>query len=322
MKASVLRFCGSALLVLGCASALAQGAAAPGYLLIVGYPKGGPTDLAANLVRDALAEELKQPVRVENVPGDAGVVGFHMAMAAAPDGRTLYLASSPTLTVAPHLQSAFKFNPSTDLTLLSMVMDFSLVLAVPTNSPYKTVQELLGAAKRASPPMPWGSSGVGGSPHLAGEMLKSLTGLTLDHHPFSGSGGSWAGMQAGSVAFMFDVTSTALKVFKSGAARPLAVTSQSRNRLLPDVPTMVESGVPMYMKPWIAVVGPPNMQATVSKQLIDAFTTILAKKSFRDQAEALGYDLVQGGPAALKSRIDGDLSLWQSVIRAGHIPKN
>lgn len=288
--------------------------------LLVGYAPGGPVDTTARVFAKYLGDRLGQTVVVENRAGASGMIASDATAKTAPDGYVLGFAASPTLTISPQVQRSKLFDPRTDFSLIGLVVDYTNVLMVGPDVPVKSVQELVSYSRQYPDKVSFGSAGVGASNHLSAELLKKETRAPMLHVPYRGNAPAMLDMVGGKITFMFDITSTAIPYIQSGKARPLAVTSRTRNAGMPDVPTMIEAGVPDYeVTGWYALVGPTKLPAAVEDRLKTALKEIGQDPQFRKLMTDGGYTLNVGDSAELKRRIDREYALWGDVIKAANI---
>ncbi|SDD89293.1 Tripartite-type tricarboxylate transporter, receptor component TctC [Cupriavidus sp. YR651] len=306
--------------------ALAQGMAwADGYpsrpvRLIVGYAPGGPVDTAARTYADYMGRVLKQPVVVDNRAGASGAIAADMTAKSTPDGYTLYFVASPTMTMTPLIQKSVNFNPLKDFSYVGLITDYTNVLVINKDFPAKNVQELVDYARKNPEGVAFGSAGVGASNHLSAELLAQMSGVKMLHVPYKGNAPAMADVMSGKVAFMFDITGTAIGHVQGGKVRALAVTSKARNAAMPTVPTMIESGLKDYdLTGWYALVGPPKLPADVVDRLVKAQKTVGADPAFQQKMTQVGYDLDVTGPKPLADRIERELNLWGGVVKAARI---
>lgn len=291
--------------------------------LIVGYAPGGPVDTTGRVFARFLGDELKQTVVIENKAGASGVIGADTTAKAAPDGYTLNFVASPSLTISPIVQRSKLFNPRTDFTLISPVVNFSNVLLIGPQIPAKSVSELVDYARKNPEKVSFGSAGFGGSNHLSAELLKQSTKTEMLHVPYKGNAPAMVDVLGGKVTFMFDITSTGKAFIDSGKARGLAVTSKQRNPSMPDIPTMIEAGIADYeVLGWFAVVGPKNIPQPIVSKLTSAVEAVKRNPDFIKAMEAGGYSLDQGNAKALSATIDRDYKMWEDVITKGNIYSN
>lgn len=314
------------IMLAGVVLALAHGAAfADGYpsrpiKLLVGYAPGGPVDTAARIYADYLGRVLKQPVVVDNRAGASGAIAAGMTASSKPDGYTLYFVASPTMTMTPLVQKSVNFNPTRDFSYVGLVTDYTNVLLINKDFPAKNVDELVSYARKHPGEVSFGSAGVGASNHLSAELLAQMTGVKMLHVPYKGNAPAMTDVISGKVTFMFDITGTAIGHVQGGKVRALAVTSKQRNAAMPNVPTMIESGLKQYeLTGWYAVVGPAGMPADVVDHLVKAQQTVGQDPAFRERMTQGGYDLNITGPAPLAERIKKELVLWGNVVKTAKI---
>ncbi|MBO4123675.1 tripartite tricarboxylate transporter substrate binding protein [Cupriavidus gilardii] len=288
--------------------------------LIVGYTPGGPVDTAARIYADYLGRVLKQPVVVDNRAGASGAIAAELTAKAPPDGYTLYFVASPTMTMTPLIQKAVNFNPTRDFSYIGLITDYTNVLLINKDFPARTVGELVEYARKHPQGVAFGSAGVGASNHLSAELLAQMSGVKMLHVPYKGNSPAMTDVISGKIAFMFDITGTAIGHIQGGKVRPLAVTSKERNAALPNVPTMVESGLKDYaVTGWYALIGPPKLPAEVIDTLVKAQQTVGDDPAFRQRMTQGGYDLNITGPKPLGERIERELKLWGGVVKTAKI---
>ncbi|MCX7153794.1 MAG: tripartite tricarboxylate transporter substrate-binding protein, partial [Proteobacteria bacterium] len=209
---------------------------------IIPYAAGGSADLRARQIATRLADMWGQPVVVENKAGAGGVLGTDLVAKAASDGYTIGMGNFAPLAINPTLMKSLPYNVARDFAPVTLIERGPLVLMVNPATPAKSVKELIALAK-AKPGMGFASSGNGGSHHLSGEMFKAMAGIEIQHVPYKGGAPAASDLMGGHVDMMFELTYAALPAIKGGKLRPLAVTSSERLSVLPDVPTMIESGM-------------------------------------------------------------------------------
>jgi tripartite-type tricarboxylate transporter receptor subunit TctC len=283
--------------------------------LIVGYPPGGPVDTTGRVFARYLSDE--------NRAGASGVIGADVTAKATPDGYTLNFVASPSLTISPIVQRSKLFNPRTDFTLISPVVSYTNVLLIGPQIPAKNVGELVDYARQNPEKVSFGSAGFGGSNHLSAELLKQSTKTEMLHVPYKGNAPAMVDVMGGKVTFMFDITSTGKAFIDSGKARGLAVTSRQRNPSLPNIPTMIEAGIPDFeVVGWFAVIGPKSMPQPIVAKLTAAVEAVKRNPEFIKSIEAGGYLIDQGDAKALSATIDREYKMWEGVITKGNIYPN
>ena len=295
--------------------ALAQAPAAS-VRLLVGYAAGGPVDAMARIFAPALSRELGATVIVENKPGASGALAGELTSTAAADGATFWFAASPTVTIVPHIQKKLKFDAMRDLTPVAPLLTYANVLVVPQSSPLKSVADLLSQAKANPGKVFYGSAGVGASNHLSGELLAHQANVQLTHVPYKGNAPAMNDVIGGQLQMMFDIVGGAQKFITGGQVRALAVTSATRNPMLPDVPTMREAGMPGYeVVGWMAIYGPPRLPAAATDRMADATRKVLATADFQQRLAALGYSPWSGPAAELVAQATKERAMWGTVTK-------
>lgn len=289
--------------------------------LIVGYPAGGPVDATGRIFSRFLAEQLKGNVVVENKAGASGMIAADYTAKATPDGYTLNFVASPSMTITPVVQRSKLYDPRKDFTLIGGVVQYANVLLIGPQIPAKSVAELVAFAKANPDKVAFGSAGVGGSNHLSAELLRQSTGTEMLHVPYKGNSPAMMDVVSGKITFMFDIIGTGRNFIESGQARGLAVTSKTRNPSLPNVPTMIEAGIPGYeVVGWFAVIGPLKMPEPVVAKLRAALEAVRKNPDFRKAVEEVGYTVDDGvGAAELSDRIGREYVMWQGVVEKGNI---
>ncbi|MDO8693093.1 MAG: tripartite tricarboxylate transporter substrate binding protein [Sheuella sp.] len=287
--------------------------------LIVAFPPGGGTDIVARKVAQSLNTLWNQPVIVENKGGAGGTIGTAMAARSEPNGYTIMLATLGNMAINQHLYK-MDIDPAKDLTAITNVVGVDFVLLVNPNVPVKNVQELIALAKQKPGKLNYSSSGMGGAPHLAIELLMSMTGTKFTHVPYKGSGPSIADLVGGQVDFTMDSLVQSLPQIQSGRLKAIAVLGAKRSPLLPEVPTVAESGVPGYeFTNWFGLVAPaqtpPNVIAKLNKDVVH----VLAQSDLHTQLEKMGATVIANSPSQFEQQIKSDSLKWGKIIKDGNI---
>ena len=304
------------LLVLAGQAALAQTDAYPNrpVRLIVTVPPGGAADFIARLVGGKLADSIGQPVLVENRGGAGGTIAADAVAKAAPDGYTLLQNSITTHGVGPHLYARLPYDPVRDFAPVSGLAVLPLIMAVNSDLPSKSVQELIQYSKNNS--LNFASSGNGGAPHMAAELFKSVTGAPITHVPYKGSGPAVADLIGGRVQIMFDAAPSLIQHVRSGKLRVLAAASPQRNRLLPDVPTFAELGHPkIAVSLWYGLLAPAGTPRPVIDKLNREVLRALESPDVRDKLIAQGAEPMPGTPEAFASFMQEEMAKWAPVVK-------
>ena len=308
--------CGLLATTLTGTAALAQPAPGGTVRLLVGYAAGGPVDSMARIFAPALAKELGANVIVDNKPGASGALAGDLTASAAPDGATLWFAASPTVTIVPNIQKKIRFDAMRDLTPVAPLLSYANVLVVPQASPLRSLADLLALARAQPGKVFYGSAGVGASNHLSGELLAHQAGVQLVHVPYKGNAPAMNDVIGGQLQTMFDIVGGAQKYLAAGQVRALAVTSASRNPLLPDVPTMREAGLPGYeVVGWMALYGPAKLPPALVERVADATRKVLATADFQARLTALGYTAWAGSGAELAGLASKERAMWATVTK-------
>jgi tripartite-type tricarboxylate transporter receptor subunit TctC len=284
--------------------------------LLVGYSAGGPVDGGARLIAPLLSRELGVPVVVENKPGANATLAGDMVAKAGSDPSLLWFAASPTVTISPNVMRRMSFDPARDLKPLAPVVSYYNVLVINRDLPFKSFNDLIGYARANPGKVTYGSAGIGGSNHLCGELLALRTQTRMTHVPYKGNAPAMTDVIGGQLTMMFDIISTARPHIAGGRVRAIAVTSPQRNPSLPDVPTLIEAGVPDFdVGGWFAVYGPPGLADTAASRITEAIRRTLEQPEVRTRFDEMGYTLWTGDGAALSKRAASERAMWASVTR-------
>jgi tripartite-type tricarboxylate transporter receptor subunit TctC len=298
----------------------AQGYPSRPIQFVVPYPPGGGNDIFARFLAGPLHEALGQPVVVDNRAGAGGTIGTASVAKAAPDGHTLLLGSSGALAVAPSLIPKLSYDPLKDLAPITMLATVPNILAVHPSVPVHSVKQLIALAKADPGRLTFGSSGIGGSGHLAGELFNAMAGVKMTHIAYRGTGLSVNGLLSGEIAATFENMLTLLPHVKAGRIRALAVTSVRRAPAVPELPTIAESGLPGYSAgPWFAILTTGGTPAEVVNLLNREFLKILKRPDMVKVLSGRGAELVMGTPAELSEYLQAETSRWAKVIRDANI---
>ena len=288
--------------------------------VIVPFPPGGGTDIGARLVAQKLSLKWSQSVVVENRGGAAGLLGADAVAKAKPDGYTLLVGNVGTQSVNPALYAKMPYNPDTAFEPITMIAELPLVLLVTPSLPYQTVQELVAAAKAEPGKISYASSGAGGAPHLAAEILKSSAGIDLLHVPYKGGGPAVADLMAGHVNLLFATVLEGSGAVRSGKLRGLAVSSATRSLALPELPTVAESGVPGFdTGSWIGMLAPAGTAQTIIQKIAADIRTVLSQDDTRETLIKQGATPLIMTTEQFTARINLDRKRYGEVIKASGI---
>jgi tripartite-type tricarboxylate transporter receptor subunit TctC len=288
--------------------------------LVVPFPPGGITDVIARNLAHHAQEAMGQPMIVDNRAGGGGVIATDAVAKSAPDGYTILLAAIGQAVVNPYLLKKLPYDPKADITPVSLIAQGPNVLVVNASSPYKTLADLLAAAKKSPGVLSFGSYGNGSSPHLAAALLTERTGATFTHVPYKGAAPAMNDLLGGQTSFMFDSLITSMQHLKAGKLRALAVTSAKRNPLIPDVPTFAEAGVDDFtVLAWYGIFAqgktPPAVVNRLAKEIADFAQTPAIRKQFSDQ----GLELISNTPAEYTRFLASEDKKWGAVIKQANI---
>ncbi|MBU8540733.1 Bug family tripartite tricarboxylate transporter substrate binding protein [Falsiroseomonas tokyonensis] len=285
--------------------------------LIVGFAAGGGTDLTARTMQPKLQEALGGAnIVIENRPGAGGNLATEMAVRAAPDGYTLLMGTIGALAINPTIYSNLPFNPQTDLTPISMSGSILNVLVVPSDRPWRSVAELVAAAKARPETLTYGSSGVGGAGHLAGALLDQMAGIKTIHVPYRGGGPLMNDLAGAKIDFAFSTAPTAMPQVEGGRLRALAVPTLQRSELLPNVPTVAELLPGYEVGNWYALVGPRGLPPAVVEKLNAAMRQTLTDRTMIAHLARHGVDPLASTPEELGRFIRDETAKWAPIVRA------
>ena len=286
--------------------------------IIVPFPPGGGSDMVARIVSARLSESWKQPVLVDNRPGGNTIIAAEVAAKSPPDGYTLFVAIDSTLAMNQSLYSKLPYDPVASFTPVTQAITMPMVLAVHPGTPAKTVPELLALARERNGELAYAHGAL--PAQVAGEVFKSATGAKLLAVPYKGGAPAMTDTVGGTVPVIFDALGPAMSFVKSGKVRPLAVTSAQRNPLLPDVPTLAESGLPgVDLVTWIGFVVPAGVDPAIVQRLHDELARILQLPATREQLSAQGMTVVANTPAQFAQVIRDDTVKFGRIIKAAGI---
>jgi tripartite-type tricarboxylate transporter receptor subunit TctC len=302
-----------------CASCNAHGQTYPSKPIrfVVPFAAGGGSDLVARTVAAKITEALAQPVIVDNRAGAAGTIGADIAAKSPPDGHTLLLGSNGPLAINPSLYSKLPYDASRDFAPVSLVTVMPFLLVVHPSLPVKALKDLVALAKAKPGQLNYGSPGNGSTTHLANELLKSMTGMQIAHVPYKGVAPAATDLISGQVQMMSGDLSTLLPHVRSGRMRALAVTAARRSSLLPDMPTVSESGVPGYEATgWFGVLVPAGTPPAIVERLNAAIVKGLAMVDARERLATLGGEVGGGPPEHFSAHIRKEAAKWSKLIKA------
>jgi tripartite-type tricarboxylate transporter receptor subunit TctC len=311
----------AACLLLAPALAMAQAAyPAKPIRLIVPFTPGGVTDTSGRLIAEQLSKRLGQQVVIDNKPGASGNIGTQLVAAAEPDGYTLLLGFDGTMVINPHVFDKVPFNTVRDFAPVGKIGDAILILVANNNFPARNVRDTIALSKTQAGGLSFGTSGTGGTPHIAGELLKQRTGAVLVHVPYKGGGQAMTDVLGGSIPLVYTAIAGAVQHVKSGKLHALAVSSAQRATSLPDVPTFIESGVADFeINSWVGILAPAKTPRAIVARLNTELNAVLADPEVRERLNQLGIGATPGTPEKFGEEIARDLARYGSVVKAAGI---
>jgi tripartite-type tricarboxylate transporter receptor subunit TctC len=299
--------------------ALAQNYPTRPIRLVVASSPGGASDILGRMLAQKLSDEFGQQVVVDNRGGASGVIGTDIVAKAAPDGYTL-LIIQPSLTINPSMISKLPYDAVRDFAPVSLVVDAAQIMTVNPAVPAKNVKELIALAKTKPGTLMFGSPGVGTSPHLTAELFKLTAGVDMPQVPFKGSGMAYVSLISGEVSVAFSTVLSALPHVKSGKIRALGVTTLKRVAVVPDVPTIAESGLPGFeSSQWFGILAPARTPRPIVERLYQALLRVSNGPEVKERLTAEGVDVVNRKPDEFAAVIKRELTQWAKVIKAAGI---
>jgi tripartite-type tricarboxylate transporter receptor subunit TctC len=284
--------------------------------IIVPVPPGGGVDILARAVGQKLSESLKVPVIPENKPGASAAVGTDLLAKSAPDGYTVMMAYTAHAT-NPYLNPNLPYDTDRDFAAVAWVGYIPLVLVVHPSVPVHSVKELIALAKAKPGQLQFASGGAGAGAHLSGELFRSLAGVDVTHVPYKGNAPALVDLLGGQVTMMFDTVNTAMPHVKAGKLRLLATTTAQRSSMAPDVPTMIESGLPGFeVSAWYAVLAPAKTPRDVIARLNAEINKALADPEMKARFAAQGVEFVGGSSEQAEAFIRNEGARWRKIIKA------
>ena len=284
------------------------------------YSAGGNADQRSRQFARFLATALGQPVIVDDKPGAGGNIGTEAIARSKPDGYIIGMGNFAPLAVNPTMFPKMNFDPAKDLVPIALIEKGPLILMVPSDSPFRSVKDIIAAAKAKPGTLSFASGGLGGSHHLSAEMFKSISGLTMTHIPYKGGAPAATDLMGHQVDMMFEQMYAAAPSVKAGKLRGLAITSKTRSPLFPDMPTMAESGVAGFeVQNWQGLIGPAGMPPAIVKQLNELVNKGLADPTIREQMLGQGNELGGGTPEQFAAFIKTEAERWSKLVKDNDI---
>jgi tripartite-type tricarboxylate transporter receptor subunit TctC len=286
--------------------------------MIVPFPPGGSTDVLSRVIAERLSTALGQTVVIENRPGSAGNVGVNAIARAEPDGYTIGVSTIGPLSAHVELYRSLPFNPRTDFTYLADIYEIPNVFVLNPQNPVRTVQEFIAWAKEKGPgKVSYGTPGIGTTAHLSTEFFSRKVGIQLLHVPYRTGAVAVQDLIAGRIDMMFDNLPTIIGQIQGKAIKPIAVSTARRWPGLPDVPTMIESGIPDFdVTSWSGMLAPKGIPDAIAQRLTAELIKMGEDPAFVQRFQEMGAIATMKGPEALKARVEAEIPRWAEVVRA------
>jgi tripartite-type tricarboxylate transporter receptor subunit TctC len=305
----------------GVQAAQGQGAAAPAdypskpIRFLVGFPPGGGNDLVARMAGQKLSERFGRPVVIDNRPGAGGNLAAELVAKAPPDGYSILMISA-SHPIQGLLKKNLPYDPIRDFSGIAQLVAYRSVLVVNPGLQATSVRDLVALAKAKPGTLNFASAGNGSASHLTGELFKVAAGVNLTHVPYKGTGQAITDLMGGRVQVMFTPIAPVVPQIQSGRLRGVAVTSRTRSRILPDLPTVAEAGVPGYdVVSWFGIVGPPALPAGIAGRLNTAVKQAMESPDIRDQLAAEDMEFVSRTPGEFDALRRAEVAKWTKVIK-------
>jgi len=291
--------------------------------IIVPFPPGGSTDQMARAIAPKLQEQWGQSVVIENKAGATGTIGANFVKRSPPDGYTMLVTSLGPLVIVPHLMENVPFDPATDFDLLTVGLRSANVLIVPESSPYKTAADVVAAMKANPGKFTFGSAGNGSSDHLTAEIFFLQTKTEGLHIPYKGGAPALVDLMGGQLNAMFANINAVIQYINGGKLRALAITSENRSALLPNVPTLAEAGISdMTIYSWQAAVAPRGLPADVKSQIHSSLIKALNDPKVKQQFVDIGFEVVGNTPEEFVTYQKEESDRWKKLIQTRNIKVN
>ncbi|QWD28457.1 tripartite tricarboxylate transporter substrate binding protein [Polynucleobacter paneuropaeus] len=308
------------LIIFGLHSAWADNYPSKPINFIVPYGAGGGADARSRQIAQKMSVILKQPIIVDNKPGAGGNIGTEYIARANPDGYTIGMGNFAPMAVNKTLFGNLRYDPEADLTPIVLVEKGPLVLVVNPNSPYKTVQDIVAAAKAKPGSLTFSSGGIGGSHQLSAELFQQNAGIEMIHVPYKSGSAGLTDLMAGNVTMMFDQMYSAMPSIKADKLRPIAITSKKRSPLFPDVPSFAEVGYPkVVVLNWQGLIAPKGTPKAIIDKLNAAANEALKDPQLRDLMLSQGNEIGGGSPADFAALIKSESAKWGAVVKLANI---
>ena len=284
--------------------------------MVIAFPPGGPTDFVGRVIADKLKDLLPQPVLIENKAGANGAIGADFVAKAEPDGHTLFLSTVGAVAITPNMRTDLPYNVLRDFAPVTLVVRNTTTLIVRTEHPAKTIQELTAMAKAKPGELPFASTGVGSTTHLAMELYQGAAGIKFVHVPYRGAAPAMTDLLGGQVQAFFGDVPVLMPQIRGGKVRPLAAASGERNPMLPNVPTLAEAGYPDTSSDnWYGLLAPAKTPPAVIAKINAAFVAAINDPAVKEKLVQSGAIPVANTPAQFGAILKDELERWGKVVR-------
>ena len=305
-----------ALLALLQVPALAQQWPAKPVRLLIPYPPGGSAEILARPIAQKLTERWGQPVVLDFRPGAGGTIATEVTAKAAPDGYTIIMVLAAH-AINHSLYAKLPFDTLRDFAPVSLVASLSLIVVTPPSVPANSIKELIALGKAKPGSLNFASAGNGNTSHLAGELFKTMTGVDMVHVPYKGSGPSLIALLGGEVSLMFDSISSSLPHVKAGKLKALAVTSAKRSHVMPQLPTVAESGLPDFIVDgWYGILAPAGTPPAIVNKMSADIARVMQTPDARERIMGSGYDIIGSTPEQFGAHLRSEVARWAKVVKA------
>ncbi|MEY4264975.1 MAG: hypothetical protein RL373_1543 [Pseudomonadota bacterium] len=288
--------------------------------IIVPFPPGGSSDVLARAISQSMSERLGKTFIVENKAGATGTIGTNLVVKSPPDGYTLLVASLGPYVIAPHLIKNVPYDPTKDLDAISLMVQAPNVMVVPASSPHQSVADVLNHLKKNPNKMSFASSGAGSSDHLSAELFWLQTGSSGIHVPYKGGAPAITDLIGAQIDISFQNINSVIQHIRSGKLRALAITSDKRSILMPNVPTLNESGVTgANVASWQAIAAPRGLPMEIKKKLHAAVVLALEDKKVRENFSDVGFEIISSSPEQFTEFMATEYARWKKIIETRNI---
>jgi tripartite-type tricarboxylate transporter receptor subunit TctC len=317
----IWRLCAAlAAFALGAGTAAAQTYPAKPVRIVIGLSAGGGTDVLTRIIAARLTESWGQNIVVENRPGASGFIAGELVAKSPPDGYTLIMGAQSGLAVAPALYGRAPYDTLKDFSPITLVGSTPLLMIVHPSFPTNTFGEFVAYAKKHGNQLTYGSGGVGSTPHMAGELLNSLLSIRMNHVPYKGESPAIADTIGGQIPIMFGNLSVVLPHVKSGKVRPLANTSANRSPLVPDIPTISESGFKGFaIATWYGLLGPAGMQPDVVTRIQREVARVTSLPETREKLVGMGVEITANPPEQFAAYLRSEVARYAKLVKDANI---